>query len=142
MPYASETNLIERCSETELRLIADRDKDGFSDPEVTAAALVDADNRINGYVGAKYHLPLQSVPSNVVTWAVSIARYTLHRNGAPKHVKDDYEDAIAALKDVARGLIALPVTEGETAPDSASGTVMASHPPTVFTRIKLRGWSR
>lgn len=142
MSYADERALIDRCGEAELRQIADRDKDGFPDPEVIAAALVDADNTINGYVGVKYKLPLPSVPQNVVTWAVSIARYYLHRNGAPKKVVDDYDHAMSALKDVARGLNALAIAEGEAAPDSASGKVMASHPPKVFTRHKLRGWPR
>ena len=51
-----------------------------------------------------------------------------------------HKDALAALKDVARALIALPVAEGETAPSVAVGGVMSSHPPEVFTAQKLRGW--
>lgn len=140
MTYATLDDLVERAGEVELRQIADRDRDGTVDPEVVAAALDDADNLINGYVAAKYDLPLPSVPKIVKTWAVCIARYFLHRNGAPDHVRDDYKDAIAALKDVAAGRIALPVGAGETPPMNAAGTVMASHPPQVFTADKLRGW--
>ncbi len=140
MPYASLEDLIDRAGETEIRQIADRDRDGTPDPEVIAAAIQDAGNLIDGYVGAKYDLPLPSVPALVGTWAVSIARYVLHRNKAPDHVKKDYDDAIAALKDVGRGLIALPVGPGEAAPAETTGTVMAAHPPQVFTPGKLRGW--
>jgi len=140
MTYATLADLTERAGDAEIRQVADRDRDGTPDPEVIAAALEDADNTVNGYVGAKYALPLSSVPAVVVTWAVSIARYVLHRNGAPDHVRDDYKDAIAALKDVSRGLIALPVEVGETPPTTVNGTVMSAHPDPVFTPEKLRGW--
>lgn len=140
MPYASLEDLIERAGELEIRQIADRDRDGTPDPEVVEAALIHADNMVNGYVGAKYATPLASVPDLVRTWAVSIARYFLHRNGAPENVQQDYKDAVAALKDVGRGLIALPVAAGEASPAASTGTVMAAHPPQVFTPEKLRGW--
>ena len=140
MPYATLDDLIERGSEDEIRQIADRDRDGIPDPEVIEAALQDADNQVNGYVGAKYALPLPSVPDLVRSWAISIARYTLHHNGAPKHVKDDRDDALSALKEVAGGLQVLPVAPGDPEPVSTGGTVMAEHPATVFTPEKLRGW--
>ncbi|RCW77813.1 gp436 family protein [Paracoccus lutimaris] len=140
MPYATLDDLIERAGEVEIRQIADRDRDGTADPDVILAALTDAENLINGYVAARYAVPLPSVPALVRTWAVSIARYVLHRNGAPDHVAQDYKEAVAALKDVSRGLIALPVEAGATPPSQASGTVMAAHPPQAFTEDKLRGW--
>ncbi|MBC9246739.1 DUF1320 domain-containing protein [Paracoccus sp. 11-3] len=140
MTYATLSDLTERAGVQEIRQIADRDRDGVPDPEVIQAALEDADNVINSYVAAKYRLPLVPVPALVRTWAVSIARYVLHRNGAPDHVAQDYKDAIASLKDVARGLVALPVGEGEDVPTPVTGTVMANHPPQVFTGRKLRGW--
>lgn len=140
MTYATHDDLIDRAGANELRQIADRDRDGVADPEVLDAALADADNVINGYVETKFLTPLDPVPDLVRTWAVSIARYGLHRNGAPDNVKDDYRDAIAALKDVSAGRIALPVAAGETAPKPLTGTTLAAHPPQVFTADKLRGW--
>lgn len=140
MPYATETDLLDRMGEHEMRQVADHTRSGTADTEVVAAALADADNLIDGYVGARYATPLPSIPPLVRTWAVSIARYVLHRNGAPDHVEQDYKDAMAALKDVSRGLIALPVMPGEAAPTATGGTVMAEHPAPVFTRRKLRGF--
>ena len=141
MTYATLDDLVERAGIAEIRQIADRDRDGTPDPAVVEAALQDADDAINGYVGARYDVPLASVPPQLRPWAVSIARYILHRNGAPNHVAQDYKDAIAALKDVARGLIALPVAPGDTAPTAVTGQTMAAHPPQVFTPAKLAGWS-
>lgn len=140
MAYATLEDLIERAGELEIKQIADRDRDGTPDPDVIDAAIKDASNIIDGYVGAKYALPLPSVPDLINTWTVSIARYYLHRNKPPDHVKGDHDDAIAALKDVGRGLAVLPVTPGETPPAEVTGSVMASHPPTVFTPQKLKGW--
>lgn len=140
MTYATLADLIERAGATEILQIADRNRDGTADPEVIAAALQDADNEIDGYVGAKYALPLASVPKLLTTWAVSIARHTLFRNGPPEHVVKDYERAIAALKDVSRGLISLPVAAGEDAPVSQTGKMMAAHPAQVFTPARLQGW--
>lgn len=140
MAYATLADLIERAGATEINQIADRDRDGTPDPDVIAAALTAADNLIDGYVGTRFDVPLAVAPALVVTWAVSIARYVLHRNGAPEHVERDYKDSISALKDVAAGRIALPLAGGASPPLSGGGSVLASHPDEVFTSGRLQGW--
>ncbi|GAA0311700.1 MULTISPECIES: gp436 family protein [Rhodovulum] len=139
MSYAVLADLIARAGHVEILQVADRDGLGVPDPDVIAAALADADSTINGYVRVKYALPLPGTPRLLNTWAVSIARYVLHRDGAPDHVTADYKDAIAGLKDVARGLITLPDAAGET-PAEVAGTHVAASPREVFTRTHLRGW--
>lgn len=140
MSYATLPDLAGRIGDLELRQIADRDRDMLPDQDVVDAALADADNLINGYVATRYTVPLASVPDLVKTWAVSIARYILHRNGAPEHVTQDYKDAIAALKDVSAGRIALPITQGSEPIATKAGQVLSAHPDQVFTADKLRGW--
>ena len=140
MSYATLEDLIARAGADEIRQIADRDRDGIPDPDVIEPALIDADNMIDGYVFARYSRPLPSMPPVLTSWATSIARYTLHRNGAPDHVARDYKDAIAALKDVQAGRYALPVAMGEAEPQAETGRVISSAPPQVFTPEKLRGW--
>lgn len=141
MSYAALSDLIARAGVAEIYQIADRDRDQVPDQDVVDAALEGADNLVNGYIGVKYGLPLAAVPDLVRTWAISIARYILHRNGAPENVAQDYKDAIAALKDVAAGRIALPVASGGAAlPAAAGGQVMSEGPAEVFTADRLRGW--
>lgn len=140
MAYCTLDDLIERAGLVEIRQVADRDRDGTPDPDVIDAAIDDAGNLIDGYIATRYDTPLPAVPRLVSTWAVSIARYLLHRNGAPDHVAQDYKDAIAALKDVQAGKLALPVTPGVTPPVEQAGRVLASHPDPVFTADRLRGW--
>jgi phage gp36-like protein len=55
-------------------------------------------------------------------------------------VKDDHKEALAALKDVARGMISLPDAAGQE-PQQTQGVHMAIHPDEVFTRQKLAGYN-
>lgn len=135
MTYASLDDLINRAGAAEIRQVADRDHDGTPDAEVVTAALEHADNIVNGYVGAKYSLPLASTPPLLLTWSVSIARHFLHRDGPPEHVIADYKDAISALKDVSRGALALPDLLG-VEPAATSGSFMSSTPSPHFSLLK------
>ena len=140
MPYASLPDLIERAGEDEILQVADRDEDGVADPDVIEAALIHADNTVNGYLATRFAMPLSAVPAIVVTWAIAIARYHLHRQGAPDYVVRDYKDAIAALKDAARGLVAVPGADGSAPTQSSQGAVRVDGPEPVFSREKLGGW--
>lgn len=141
MPYASLTDLTERAGEQELLDVADRDNDGVLDVGVVEAALVHADNIANGFLAVRYRLPLVAVPDLLRTWCVAIARYVLHRDSPPENVVRDWKDATASLEKMARGVIDLPVVEGEPAPGSSdAGRVSIVGPEPVFTRDKLEGW--
>lgn len=141
MSYASLADLIERAGTDEILQVADRDMDGTADPDVVEAALVHADNTVNGYVRVRYSLPFSAVPDLVRTWAVSIARYFLHRDGPPEHVVRDWKEAIAALKDVGAGRLQLPVGVDEPEPEpSPDGRVSVVGPDPVFTTENLKGW--
>jgi phage gp36-like protein len=137
MSYANLQDLLDRAGTAEIGQIADRNRDGVPDDEVIEAALTHADNMVNGYVGAKYALPLASTPPILRTWSVSIARYFLHRDGAPDYVAADYKDAIGGLKDVSRGLITLPDASGSE-PAPSSGSFLAEIHDPHFSM--LRGW--
>ncbi|WP_320202465.1 gp436 family protein [Agrobacterium rosae] len=141
MSYASLADLIERAGEDEILQVADRDNDGVADPAVIEAALIHADNIANGFLAVRYALPLTTVPDLLRTWCVSIARYHLHRDGAPDYVVRDYKDAQTALRDLVRGTVDLPITVDEPTPAlSDVGRVSVTGPEPVFTAEKLKGW--
>lgn len=141
MSYASLEDLIERAGLDEILQVADRDLDDVPDPDVVDAALVHADNTINGYVSVQYKVPLRSIPDLLRTWAVSIARYFLHRHNPDDYIVRDYKDAITALKDVAAGRLKLPVGPDEPAPQPSPGSdVSIVGPEPVFSADKLKGW--
>ena len=140
MSYANLNDLVDRAGEDEILQVADRDDDGIADPDVVAASLTHADNTINGYLATRFAMPLAAVPPITITWAVAIARYHLHRDTPPDYVVRDYKEALAQLKDAARGLLDLPGVDGITPPATSSGSVRIEGPEPVFSRDKLGGW--
>jgi len=143
MAYAVLQDLVDRAGSAEILQIADRDGDDVADPEVVDAALEAARVQIDAYLAIRYGLPLDPVPDIVRAWAVSIARYVLHRDGPPDYVVRDQRDALAALKDAAAGRLALPgVVAGEVVPAptvSAAGIGVSGDPP-AFGPDRLQGW--
>lgn len=129
MTYATLADLIARAGADEIGQVADRDMDGIPDPDVIAAALVHADNTVNGYAAARYQLPFAPVPDLVRTWAVAIARHHLHRHVPPENVVADYRDALAALRDLARGAIRLTDAAGAEASGDAGAVGFAGPEP-------------
>ncbi len=140
MSYATLADLIERAGDAEILQVADRDGDDVADTPVIEAALSHADNIVNGYLATRFTIPLTAAPPIVVTWAVAIARYHLHRDGAPDYVVRDYNNAVAALKDAARGIVAVPGADGATPAAGASGRVLVDGPEPAFSQDRLGGW--
>lgn len=140
MSYAALADLISHAGDLEILQVADRDDDGIADPDVIAAALAKADERINAWLGGRVQLPMSTVPAIVKSWAVSIARYHLHRDGAPDHVVKDYDDAVKELQAAAAGKIALPGVDGIAPPAPSGSGITSSCPDAVFTRKNMEGF--
>ncbi len=126
--YATLSDLIERAGEDEILQVADRDRDGVADPGVVDKAIATAGSEIEGYISTRYRLPLPSVPELIRTWAVSIARYHLHLNGAPDHVVRDWKAAMDALSAVSTGKINLPFEDASQRPSDGAGRVTLVRP--------------
>ncbi|MEQ1890094.1 MAG: DUF1320 domain-containing protein [Alphaproteobacteria bacterium] len=107
MSYAAQSDMVTRFGEAELVLLTDENGDGVIDAAVVNAALLAADELINGYCGQRYALPLAPVPGSVLGMACDIARYKLHRDAAPDKVKDAYAEALSRLKDIQAGKFTL-----------------------------------
>jgi phage gp36-like protein len=141
MTYAVKQDLIDRFGSDELVQLTDRvtvPPTTINDT-VVGKALTDADELINGYLaGAEIALPLASVPDLVKSLACQIARYFLHAQAPTETVRQNYQDALKSLRDIADGRIALQVG-GEQA---AAGTdVQVSTPgDRIFTRETLEGY--
>lgn len=140
MSYATLDDLIARAGSAEIGEIADRDGNGTPDPTVIAAALAAADQTIDGYLAVRFALPLTAIPPLVVKWAISIARYHLHRDGAPDYVVRDYKEAFAELRDAAAGRLMLPDAAGAVPPNNSLGGAQAAGTAPVFTAEALEGW--
>lgn len=109
MAYATAQDLIDRYGDYALIVASDRDNDGVSDPGVVATTLDDATGLINSYLTERYTLPLPTVPGTLKRCCVDIAMYQMSADCGvqTKEQRQRYEDCIAWLKDVARGLVNL-----------------------------------
>jgi phage gp36-like protein len=138
MPYATQQDLVDRFTEAQLLAIADRDADSALDADVVTKALDDASEEIDSYISTRYALPLATVPGRLVAVASDIAFYKLHPAAAPEDVRQRYDDAIAFLKNVSKGVALLDV--GGAEPPVAAAGVDFEGPERVFTRDSMKGF--
>lgn len=166
MTYATPLNLIDQFGAEELAQRADLGEPrlvastmltaaaaggslaGYTEDEraATAAALsriearlVDASSVINGYLSARYQVPLLSVPRLVVMIACDLARYALYDDMAPEMVESRYKLAIKQLEAISAGKISLGIDLAGNRPGVAGGAQVVSSTP-VFRRGRSEGF--
>jgi phage gp36-like protein len=100
--YLTSAQFATAYGESELSELTGDEASVFDAAESSAASLID------GFIGSRYTLPLAAVPELVRGWAGDITRYRLWEDRAPEEVRRRYEDALAQLKLLAAGSIALP----------------------------------
>lgn len=136
MTYAVQQDLVDRFSQAEMAQVTDRDSGQVIDTAVLGRALVDADAEIDGYLAARYSLPLATVPVVLVRIAADIARYRLFADRATEAVRKRYEDAVRDLKAISSGTI---VIDGAVplAPAERGMTVAVRSPDPIFSSSTL-----
>lgn len=141
MPYTSRPLLEERFGLDELIQRTDKfvPYTGAVVDSVLDRAIADADAEIDGYVGARYALPLPDpVPPVLVPIACDIARYRLFDDSVTEIVRQRYEDAIARLKDIAAGRLSLGIDPAQV--EAAQVGVRVRAPAKVFSDELLGGY--
>ncbi len=128
MNYATRGNLEQRYGTDELE-----QRESALPAGAVIQALLDADALINGYLTSRYVLPLSSVPENLPQIACAIARYQLLGDAATERARNDYQDAVAWLKDVANGRVKLQSDVAQVT-NSVQEVVMVSGGNAVFKR--------
>ena len=112
---------------------------GVMDTGVVARALVDADAVIDGYLAARYALPLVSVPALLADIAQIIAIWKLHRFEPDPKITKDYDGALRSLRDLAGGVIRLDMAGIEPAGKTGSGARFTDR-DRPFTAQNLKGF--
>ena len=143
MSYATEADIIALHSAEALDRLADLDGNGARDADKIARALDDAAALIDGYIGQRFPLPLTPPPAVLKNLSIDIAVYRLATDAGllAEDMRRRYEDAIAFLRDVAKGVATLPVPRlpGEPAPPTGSpNVVLIDSAPRLFSRDSLR----
>ena len=111
--YCTADDLVLRFGQREITQLTDYDRDDQPDAAVLNQAMADTAAEIDSYIGARYPLPLDTVPAVLELHACDICRFRLYRDGAPEEVAERYTIAIRWLKDVAQGKAQLMPTTAE-----------------------------
>ena len=155
MTYATATELLERFDANEIAQRADRGVPRLITPQlmkdvaagaslvsytpdeqaraaealaIVERALQDADDTINGYISARYTLPLQVVPGVLNRVACELARYFLFDDQVTEVIKERYTASVKWLAEVAKGTVSLGADAGtgEQAVSSSSAELETS----------------
>ena len=134
MGYCAKSDILEQLDEDVLQGLTDDDDAGVVDDDKVNRAIADADAEINSYC-KKFKLPFSPVPARIRALSVDISVYRLfsRRKGAPDDRRQTYEDAIAFLKDVAKGRAGL----GVQPPPEAAGEDDYAGATRVSARTKI-----
>lgn len=132
--YATSDDLLARVGERELTQLTDRADPpaGVFDAGVAETALEDACAEIDGYLQARYAVPVSPAPAIARPLACTIARFRLHRE-PPDGVRKDFEAALKSLAAIAAGEISL----GDAATHE---TVQFTGATPLLTRDQLAGF--
>jgi len=142
MPYATLADLITRYGEEEIAQLTDRVGAGMPDAATALRALADADAEIDGYLAARYRLPLPTVPPLLSRIACDIARYRLWEDRASEEVRTRYEDARRLLESLAKGVVTLglPANLPEAQRPVPTMAAARSGPEPLFSREATGGY--
>lgn len=127
MAYCTLQQLNDRFGPATIVALTDRadEPTGQVDLEVLNRAIDEADATIDGYLAARYALPLAAVPSLLTTLSMDITIWRLHLSEPSAKVKADYDAALRSLRDIGAGTIRIPGAGGlEPAAPSTSGVVV------------------
>lgn len=127
MSYTTKDALTERYGERRLVELTDTEPPYTQQVQdgVLARAIAVTDGLIDAHVAVRYALPLASTPPLLADLAARLTYAALHVDGVTEKVKADADAALALLKGLAAGTLALPgVAPLPTA--AANATVVVS----------------
>lgn len=95
---------------------------------VVSDAVADAMSTVDGYLSARYAVPLVPMPAAVLRITGDIARYYLYEDMATETIIERYKQAIAWLRDVAAGKVSLGDATATPSPASGGTAKMVTSP--------------
>lgn len=137
--YIVQADLLSQISEHQLVQLTDDEKTGLVVDARVDEAIGSAEAEVNGYVATRYAVPVAApAPDLIKKLSITITVYLLYRRRqrVPDDVRTAYEDAIAMLKDIARGVITLGIDPPPAESTKASAGEV-SGPERIFSRDKL-----
>lgn len=116
--YCTRFDLVARFGSREVDDLLDRNNDQADDSQTLALTVADTDALIDGYLAARYAVPLSPVPQVVTALACDIVRLKLWDDHAPEEVRKRYDDALKVLTNYSKGVMVLVGAMGAVLPES------------------------
>ncbi len=143
MNYCNVDDLLaSRLSNEELIQLTDDAGTGSYNQDFVQAAIVSAQELIDGYLRGRLALPLNPVPGVIKNIAVVLAAYNLFRRRLsltpPEQLRRDYDDAISTLERVQKGIIAISPEDASRGP--AGYKVNKTRRDRQFGKDRLEGY--
>jgi phage gp36-like protein len=128
-------------SEAQLVQLTNDDDDATTvDATRYEACRAEADAEVDGYIGARYALPLATNPIIIKRLSTDITVFRLFRrrfqSGVPPQVQSDYERACKLLADIAKGTVTLGVQPAAAANSERTAQIVAG--ARTFSRDSLK----
>ncbi|AIJ09264.1 gp436 family protein [Edwardsiella anguillarum] len=133
MNYATVADMRVRYRDDLLNSLLRRVGTAELDTEKLDRALTDASALIEGYLSARYALPLSAIPRLLTQHCCAIAFYYLNDERATEQTTQRYKDALRWLNEVKNGDLQLGVDEDNLAPEGIDLPQMVADAP-VFSR--------
>lgn len=114
MMYAQAQDFIVRVGELQALQLTDRDNVGEINYAVLEIGLSDSSSQIDGYLSARYKLPLATVPQNLTRICCDLTRYRLcSMSDVPitDEIIERYKLSIKELEALASGKISLGIED-------------------------------
>lgn len=141
MPYCTTEDIQSAVEEQKLAQWTDDEAGTEVDADRVAEAIEDADGLIDSYCSARYKVPFSAVPKVIRRASIAIAvKYLASRRSFTlgEDQQKAYDETIAWLRDVSRGLANITDAKEPTASEQAQGTYSAED--RIMTRDKLSGF--
>lgn len=140
MTYATVQDCIDRRGEDKIGLLADDPHADTFAYGALEAALKDASDEIDAYIGARHQLPLEPAPRILSRLCVEIAIYRRAASAdlATEEQRQRYEDAVRLLKDIQAGKASLGVADPDAPAPAEDPVVRVAAPERVMERDDLR----
>lgn len=138
MSYCTADDILKWIESSELVQLTDDGDLGVVNDTVVGNAIEYASAVIDGYLGARYTLPLATVPVILKTYCTDIAICALYDRrpaGRPEHWQDRCKNADRFLGLVAAGKISLGAADPAGTGESDTAVVDAADP--IFSREEL-----
>lgn len=141
MAYVTLAQLIERYGEPALVAVTDRGQfaTGVVDQASVDRAIADADALIDGYLARRYQLPLTVAQPLLVKIAGSLVFYALHTYQPDEKIVADQKEAMAMLRDISAGTVALTAA-GLEAPNVGGSGARITDRERVITQDNMTGF--